>query len=98
MARVKQVKEKSLSRAFGLSWDRLAGSFGLAGLSSGKAKSLSQAGLALSLNPDRFNFLFLKSFINSNHFDSNSNLNYARLLHIKQNMGALHHTIKYATT
>jgi hypothetical protein len=39
----------------------------------------------------------LKSFINSSHFDSNSNLNYERLLHVKQNTGALHHTIKYAT-
>jgi hypothetical protein len=42
---------KSLSGAVLLSWDRLAGPFGLAGLSSGKAKSLSQAGLAVSLNP-----------------------------------------------
>jgi hypothetical protein len=30
----------------------------------------------LSLNPDRANFPFLKYFINSNHFVSNSNLNY----------------------
>jgi hypothetical protein len=30
----------------------------------------------LPLNPDRVNFQFLKSFINSNHFDPNSNLNY----------------------
>jgi hypothetical protein len=42
--------------------------------------------------------MFLKSFINSNHFDPNSNLNYERLLHAKQYTGALHHTIKYATT
>jgi hypothetical protein len=41
---------KSLYGAVGLSWDRLAGPSGLAGLSSGKAKSLSQAGLAISLN------------------------------------------------
>jgi hypothetical protein len=33
--------------------------------------------------------------INSNHFDPNSNLNYEHLLHVKQYMGALHHTIKY---
>jgi hypothetical protein len=38
---------KSLYGAVGLSWDRLAGP---SGLSSGKAKSLSQAGLAISLN------------------------------------------------
>jgi hypothetical protein len=37
----------------------------------------------LPLDLDRINFLFLKSFINSNHFDLNSNLNYERLLHIK---------------
>jgi hypothetical protein len=30
----------------------------------------------LPLNPDRVNFPFSKSFINSNHFDPNSNLNY----------------------
>jgi hypothetical protein len=42
--------------------------------------------------------MFLKSFINSNHFDPNSNLNYERLLHAKQYTRALHHTIKYATT
>jgi hypothetical protein len=46
-----QVKVKSLSEAVGLSWDRLGGPSGLVGLSLGKAKSLSQAGLALSLNP-----------------------------------------------
>jgi hypothetical protein len=39
----------------------------------------------LPLNPDRVNFLFLKYFINSNHFDPNSNPNYERLLHVKQN-------------
>jgi hypothetical protein len=39
----------------------------------------------LPLNSDRVNFLFLKSFINSNHFDPNSNLNYERLVHVKKN-------------
>jgi hypothetical protein len=71
------------------------------GLTSGKAKTLPRASLALSfnpvwvswvrgliglgqlgrvsplsLNPDRVNFLFSKSFINLNNFDSNLNLNY----------------------
>jgi hypothetical protein len=76
---------------------RVAGLFGLAGLSSGKAKTSPRAGFSLipqlglvswvnwfrsarsgyarlglyPLNPDRVNFPFLKSFINSNHFDSN---------------------------
>jgi hypothetical protein len=53
----------------------------------------------LPLNPNRVYFLFLKYFINSNHFDLNLNLNYERLLPIKQKYtGALHHTIKYAMT
>jgi hypothetical protein len=46
LGRVRQVKMKSLSGAVGLSWDRLAGP---SGLGSGKAKSLSEAGLALPL-------------------------------------------------
>jgi hypothetical protein len=49
LGQVRQVKVKALSEAVGLSWDRLAGPSGLAGLSSGKAKSISQAGLALPL-------------------------------------------------
>jgi hypothetical protein len=70
------------------------------------AKSLSQAGLALSLISGQDNcvrglsglsFPFSKSFINSHHFNSNSNLNFEQLLHAKQNMGALQYTIKYAT-
>jgi hypothetical protein len=52
---------------------------------------------SLPLNLDRVNFPFLKSFINLNHFDPNSNLKYERLLHAKQYTGALYHTIKYAT-
>jgi hypothetical protein len=36
----------------------------------------------------------LKSFINFNHFDPNSSLNYERLLHAKQYTGTLHHTMK----
>jgi hypothetical protein len=39
-------------------------------------------------------FHFLKSCINSNHFDPNWNLNYERLLHAKQYTRALHHTMK----
>jgi hypothetical protein len=70
---------------------------GVTGLSSGKAKTSPRPGISLipqpvlcwlrplPVNPNRVNFLFLKYFINSNHFDPNSNLNYERLLHVKQN-------------
>jgi hypothetical protein len=71
-------KAKTLSRAcFSLTPQP-----GLAGLTG-----LCQLGWVrpLPLNPDRVNFPFLKSFINSNHFNPNLNLNYERLLHVKQN-------------
>jgi hypothetical protein len=58
---------------------------GQVGLSFGMAKSLSRSRLALSLisgrvswvrGLSRLSFPFSKSFINSNHFNSNSNLNF----------------------
>jgi hypothetical protein len=85
----------SLSRGGRVSRVRLAG---LSGLSSDRAKPLTQAGLNLiplfRVGLGRVNLRF--SFINSNSFDLNSNLNYDRLLHVKQNTGALHYSIKYA--
>jgi hypothetical protein len=47
--------------------------------------------MPLPVNMDMVNFPFLNSFINSNHFDPNSNLYYERLLHALQYTGALHH-------